>query len=147
MVKNITFSSEDFSQSAKDFFATTPETQNDLPTIRLLLFLDPQDMHYVYYCLQDEPIRKLVEHSMEMKDYIPAGMTRVGFRKDGGRIKLAEDFPCRIDKEFDYIEVLNATVPYLMRDIFNYKLDDVRITDLASFVSLQFGGGKTYLHC
>jgi len=68
---------------------------------------------------------------MSVNCLVPVGVTYLVFeRRATGRIHLSKDIESYIDERFDASEVLNATIPYFMRDLFGYKIDTVKITDL-----------------
>jgi hypothetical protein len=130
-MKNIEeFASNKFIANIEDFFNGLPSKRNGLPTVSLLLFLDPNDWHYVWKTLDiHESIAKAVIHGMSVKYLIPVGATQLTFEKrDTGRIHLSKA-PCRLDERFDREEVLNATIPYFMRDAFGHKLESIKFTD------------------
>ena len=135
-MKNIEeFSSVKFAVVVNDFLDGKPSKRNGLSTVRALLFLDPTDNHYVWYALgTQDVIEDVIDHSMSVKHLAPVGVTYLVFeRRDTGRIhlSLSKNIESYIDERFDADEVLNATIPYFMRDLFGYELDTFKITDFA----------------
>jgi hypothetical protein len=132
-MKNIEeLSSVKFAAIVSDFLDGKPSKRNGLSTVRALLFMDSTDNHYVWYALgAQDVVEDVIDHSMSKKFLVPVGVTYLVFEtRDTGRIHLSKDIESYIDERFDADEVLNATIPYFMRDLFGYKLDAVKITDL-----------------
>jgi hypothetical protein len=124
-------SSANFSAVATDFFNIQPQERNGLPMIPLLLFLDPRTNSYVWYSTGSKltDVNAVVEHRMVKLILIPVGAASLIFEERGGIVKLT-DIPNFVDNRFDGEEVLNATIPYFLRDTFGYKLEHIRISDL-----------------
>jgi hypothetical protein len=132
-MKNIDeFSSVKFAAIVRLFLVGLPSKRNGLPSVRLLLFYNPADAHYVWYALRNQDV---IDHSMSEKHLVPVGATCLVFeRRATGRIHLSKDIEGYIDERFDSDEVLNGTIPYFIRDSFvgsGYTLDTVKITDLS----------------
>jgi hypothetical protein len=130
------FSSAEFTEKAEAFFKDRHETKvNGLPTVSLLLWLDPVTMNYVWYAVAPkDKLETVVEYSMGKKMLIPAGAVFITFRNeivgDKTVVKLSEDMPNFVHELYNAEEVLNATVPYFMRDTFGYELGQVKISYL-----------------
>jgi len=128
-MKNIDeFSSVKFAATVRDFLDGKPSKRNGLSTVRALLFLDPTDNHYVWYALgTQDAVEDVIDHSMSVKHLAPVGVTYLVFeRRATGRIHLSKDIESYIDERFDASEVLNATIPYFMRDLFGCTIDTVK---------------------
>jgi len=141
------FSSSEFTTKATTFFNDKPQELNGFPVIRLLLFLDPRSLHYDWYSLSPkDKMQSVVEYYMEKKVLIPIGAAALSFVERGdGRIHLSDTLPSFIDPPFNSEEVLSQTIPYFMRDTFGYKLDQIKISDLASYLTPEAGAGKSAL--
>lgn len=128
--------SAEFAEKAEGFFKGKRETKvNDLPTVSLLLFLDPGTKNYVWYAIAEkDKLESVVEYSMAKKGLIPVGACLLAFESfdNGTRIRLTNDLQHFVeDIEFlDVEEVLNGTIPHFMWDTFGYELGQIKISDL-----------------
>jgi hypothetical protein len=128
----LAFVSHDFVGKASAFFRGKPTSRNSFDTISLLLFLDIHSGSYFWYYLpKGDAIQQAVEYAMEKKHFAPVGAAWIVFEeRTTGKVHLSEETDTFVDGRLDREEVLNATIPYFMRDNFNYKLEDVKFTDL-----------------
>ena len=128
-------SSSEFAAQAATFFKGQPKATGDFaekfPPIPLLLFFAPYADSYMWYPLApQEDIGRVIEYAMEKKRFVPIGACLLGFEQRGERIHLSESLPHFVDPNFDAEEVLNGTVPFFMKEKFNYDLKSVRVSDL-----------------
>jgi len=127
-VDSITFANEVLA-----FFKDRPEEVNGLGTIRLLLFIEPISGTYTWYALAKwESIENVLQIGMAKKRYVPIGACFLSFEKRANdRVYLVEEAPVFVNENFDAEEVLNGTIPYFMKEKFNYTLGQIKISDLS----------------
>ncbi|MGC1478813.1 MAG: hypothetical protein WA804_23405 [Terriglobales bacterium] len=122
----------EFTESVEAFFKDKPTTFNGIPTIRLIIWLDPTTSNFVWYVLtKNDVIRDVVEYSMGKKMLIPVGCTLLTFEtREDQRVHLTDALEASVHGLFDQEEVLNGTIPYFMQETFGYELKAVKVCDL-----------------
>jgi hypothetical protein len=129
-INMIDISGTTFVREATDFFANRHSSHNGLLTVKLLLFLNMENGHYCWRVL-DGAIEEIVLHGL--KYMAPVGGVYITFEhRSDNRIGLTRELDVFVDPRFDKEEVFNNTVPYFMREKFNYGLSDVVVRDLTS---------------
>jgi hypothetical protein len=123
----------EFTETVEAFFKDKPATFNGIPTIKIILWLDPTTNNFVWYVLtKNDVIRDVVEYSMGKKLLIPVGCTLLTFEtRDDQRVHLTDALEASVHGLFDQEEVLNGTILYFMREQFGYEIDMVNIRDLS----------------
>jgi hypothetical protein len=127
-MKTMVFKSEKFAADATAFFKKQPGTVNDLPVVRLLLWLNPQTTNYMWSYLSEprhseaSEVSSEVLKGMNMLRLVPIGAVLLSFEvRADKRIYLSAETPSFVDERFDLDEVLNGTIPYFMREKFGYR--------------------------
>lgn len=135
-------------------------TVNDLPVINLLLFWGTTTNHYGYLPFTQpsslnaefqQDIAKMLLQQWVKRKAIPIGVTQLHFSINGeGKVFLAEVAPTLLtDDNFPALEVLRGTIPYFMREKYNYNLNDVTIQKEASLSfesKFPFQTGRGYIN-
>jgi hypothetical protein len=133
---------------------------NDLPVINLLLFWRTTTDHYGYLPFTQpsslnaefqQDIAKMLLQQWGKHKAIPIGVTQLHLSFNAeGKVILAEVAPTLLtDDNFPVLEVLRGTIPYFMREKFNYSLNDITIQKEAglSFESkFPFQTGRGYIN-
>lgn len=120
-----------FISQATAFFGGRPTTFNNLPVVKLLLFVDPRTDNYVWAVIRDgDTVDGVVKQAIGTKSVFPVGTAFLTFDTYDGRAKLSKAIDFVIDTQFDEEEVLNGTIPYFLRDALGYQLEDVKFSDL-----------------